>query len=53
MSVMELLFMQGIYALLARMMQSCRIDFDPEIPNLNEMLGKFLAKEIEEKKLTD
>ena len=44
--VTELLIIQGIYALLARLMNSARIDFDPPIPGLSEMLAKYNGKAI-------
>jgi hypothetical protein len=45
--VMELFYTHGVYAFLARMMNSCRIDYDPEIPGLEDMLRKYNAKAIE------
>lgn len=52
--VMEILLTQGIYALLAKTMQSARIDYDPPIPGLEEQLREYNAAAIEkEKTLTD
>lgn len=45
--IMELMYTHGVYAFLARMMNSCRIDYDPEIPGLEGMLRQFNAKAIE------
>lgn len=45
--VMELMFINGIYAMIAKTMQSCRIDFDPEIPDLENTLRTVNAKAIE------
>ena len=45
--VMEVLMIHGIYALLAKVMLSARIDFDPSIPGLEEMLRKYNATAIE------
>lgn len=48
--VMEILFTQGIYALLAKAMNSAQIDFDPRIPGLEDQLRKFNAATIEKEK---
>jgi alkylhydroperoxidase family enzyme len=48
--IMELFYAQGVYAFLARMMNSCRIDFDPPIEGLEEMLRKVNAEAIEKEK---
>ena len=48
--VMEVLLIQGIYALLAKTMQSARIDYDPLIPGLEGQLRKFNAAAIEKEK---
>ena len=45
--VMEIFIVHGIYATLARTMNSCQIDLDQEIPGLNQMLAKSFAKDIE------
>jgi len=44
---MEVLFTHGIYAFLARMMQSCKIDFDEPIEGLEGMLRTFNKDAIE------
>ena len=52
--VMEVLLTQGIYALLAKTMQSARIDYDHPIPGLEGQLKRFNAAAIEkEKTFTD
>ena len=38
--VMEILLTQGIYALLAKTMESARIDYDASVPGLEEQLEK-------------
>ena len=48
--VMEILIVQGIYALLAKAMNSAQIDFDPRIPGLEDQLRKFNAATIEKEK---
>lgn len=48
--VMELFYTNGVYAFLARMMNSCKIDYDPEIPGLEDQLRKFNAAAIEKEK---
>ena len=45
--LMELMFIHGVYTMIAVMMKSCRIDFDTDIPGLDEMLRKVNAKAIE------
>ncbi|KAL1994988.1 hypothetical protein VTN49DRAFT_1175 [Thermomyces lanuginosus] len=53
-ALMDLFYTQGIYAFLARTMNSCQIDFDPPIPGLEEQLRKYNAAIIEkESKYTD
>lgn len=52
--VMEILLVHGIYALMARTMESAQVDYDPPVPGLEEQLRKFNAKAIEkEKSYTD
>ncbi|KAL8408915.1 hypothetical protein RB594_007376 [Gaeumannomyces avenae] len=48
--IMELFFVHGVYGFLARMMNSCRIDYDEEIPGLLDILTKYNAKAIEKEK---
>lgn len=48
--IMELFYTHGVYSLLARMMNSCRIDYDPSIPGLEDMLRKYNADAIEKEK---
>jgi len=48
--IMELFYTHGVYSFLARMMNSCRIDFDPPIPGLDDMLRKVNAAAIEKEK---
>ena len=51
---MEVLLTQGIYALLAKTMESARIDYDAPIRGLEEQLRKYNAAAIEkEKAFTD
>lgn len=51
---MEVLLTQGIYALLAKTMESARIDYDAPIPGLEEQLRNYNAAAIEkEKAFTD
>lgn len=45
--VMEVLMIHGVYSLLARVMKSCKIDFDNEIPGLAEKLRAFNARRIQ------
>lgn len=53
-ALMDLFYTQGIYAFLARTMNSCLIDFDPPIPGLEEQLRKYNAAIIEkESQYTD
>ncbi|KAL5358057.1 AhpD-like protein [Aspergillus floccosus] len=53
-ALMDLFYTQGIYAFLARTMNSCHIDFDAPIPGLEEQLRKYNAAIIEkESKYTD
>lgn len=53
-ALMDLFYTQGIYAFLARTMNSCKIDFDEPIPGLVEMLRKYNAATIEkEQQYTD
>lgn len=53
-ALMDLFFTQGIYAFLARTMNSCQIDFDAPIPGLVEQLRKYNAAIIEkESQYTD
>ena len=47
---MEVLLTHGIYALLAKTMQSACIDFDPPIVGLEEQLRKFNAAAIEKER---
>ncbi|KAK0515061.1 hypothetical protein JMJ35_002440 [Cladonia borealis] len=51
--VMEILLTQGIYALLAKIMQSAQIDHDPEIPGLEDQLRKYNAATIEKEKFLE
>jgi hypothetical protein len=44
---MEVMMIHGIYGMLARVMRSAQIDFDPEIPGLLDILKKFYARAIE------
>ena len=48
--VVEIIMIHGIYGLLAKLMRSAKIDFDPQIPGLEETLKKFSAAEIEQEK---
>ena len=48
--IMELFYTHGVYSLLARMMNSCRIDYDPPIPGLEDLLRKYNADAIEKEK---
>ncbi|KAB5560111.1 AhpD-like protein [Coniochaeta sp. 2T2.1] len=48
--IMELFYTHGVYSLLARMMNSCRIDYDPPIPGLEDTLRKYNADAIEKEK---
>ena len=48
--VMEVLLTQGIYALLAKTMESAQIDYDAQIPGLEDQLRKFNAAAIEKEK---
>jgi alkylhydroperoxidase family enzyme len=48
--IMELFYVVGVYSFLARMMNSCRIDFDQPIPGLMGMLEKYNAEAIEKEK---
>lgn len=48
--VAEAFFLNGVYGFLARFMNSARIDFDPPIPGLEDMLRKFNAAAIEKEK---
>lgn len=53
-ALMDLFFTQGIYAFLARTMNSCKIDFDEPIPGLEDALRKYNAATIEkEQQYTD
>lgn len=53
-AVAEMFFTHSVYAFLARYMNSAKIDFDPPIPGLEDMLRKFNAAAIEkEKTFTD
>ncbi|PHH92660.1 hypothetical protein CDD83_6264 [Cordyceps sp. RAO-2017] len=45
--VMEIFYTHGVYEFLAKMMNSCRIDFDEPIPGLSDILRKYNAKAIE------
>ena len=49
-AAMEVMIIHGIYGMLARVMRSAKIDFDPEIPGLLDILKKFNAKAIEVEK---
>ena len=52
--VMEVMITQGLYALLARTMESARVDFDPPIPGLEDQLREYNAAAIEkERSFTD
>lgn len=48
--IMEVLITQGLYALLARAMESARVDFDPPIPGLEDQLRQYNAAAIEKEK---
>ena len=47
---MEVMITHGVYALLAKAMNSAKIDYDPPIPGLEENLRKYNAKAIEKEK---
>ncbi|KAI0314318.1 AhpD-like protein [Amylostereum chailletii] len=47
---MEVMMIHSIYGMLARIMRSAKIDFDPEIPGLLDMLRGYNARAIEEEK---
>jgi len=49
-AAMEVMIIHGIYGMLARVMKSAKIDFDPEIPNLLGILKKFNVRAIEVEK---
>jgi hypothetical protein len=49
-AAMEVMIIHGIYGMLARVMRSAKIDFDPEIPGLLDILKKFNARAIEVEK---
>jgi len=49
--LMELFFIQSIYAFLARTMNSCKIDFDEPIPGLLDILRKYNGPAIEKENL--
>lgn len=49
-AAMEVMMIHGVYGLLARVMRSAKIDFDPEIPGLVDMLKKYNAKAVEVEK---
>lgn len=52
--IVELLYMHGVYAFLARVMRTVKIDSDGPIPGLEESLRKYNAAAIEkEKQYTD
>lgn len=44
----EVIIIHGLYALIAKTMQSAQIDFDPEIPGLIDMLREVNATAIKE-----
>lgn len=48
--IMEVMITQGLYALLARAMESARVDFDPPIPGLEDQLRNYNAAAIEKEK---
>lgn len=48
--VTELFYTNAVYGFLARFMNSAKIDFDPPIPGLEDMLRKFNAATIEKEK---
>lgn len=48
--IMEVMITQGLYALLARAMESACVDFDPPIPGLEDQLRKYNAAAIEKEK---
>ncbi|KJZ77828.1 hypothetical protein HIM_03005 [Hirsutella minnesotensis 3608] len=48
--IMEIFYTHGVYGFLAKMMNSCRIDFDEPIPGLLDILSKYNAKAIEKEK---
>lgn len=45
--IMEVFYTHGVYGFLARMMNSCRIDFDEPIPGLLDTLRKYNRAAIE------
>ncbi|KAI0314317.1 hypothetical protein OF83DRAFT_1085733 [Amylostereum chailletii] len=49
-ATMEVMIIHSVYGMLARIMQSAKIDFDPEIPGLLDMLRGYNARAIEEEK---
>lgn len=44
--LLEIMIINGVYTTLARIMRSCRIDFDPPIDGLDSILQQFNAKAI-------
>jgi len=44
-AAMEVMIIHGIYGMLARVMRSAKIDFDPEIPGLLDILKKLFNPE--------
>lgn len=48
--IVELLYMHGIYAFLARLMRTVKIDSDGPIPGLEDTLRKYNAEAIEKEK---
>ncbi|KAI1922228.1 hypothetical protein LOZ12_000605 [Ophidiomyces ophidiicola] len=49
-AALEVLMIHGVYGLLARLMNSLKIDFDPEIPGLEDMLRKYNENAIEKER---
>lgn len=45
--VMEIFFVHGIYSFLARTMNSCEIDYDEPIPDLESLLAERFAADIQ------
>jgi hypothetical protein len=49
-ATMEVMMIHGVYSMLARIMNSARIDFDPPIPGLEDKLRKYNAVAIQKEK---
>ena len=52
-ATMELFMVHGTYSMLARTMNSCRIDYDERIPGLSTMLKKTFTKDLERQRELD